>query len=63
MRTMHRRTIAGREVSAIGLGAMPMSLEGRITMRRTYRTGWLRSGTSAEFSYSKLSESSICRAK
>jgi len=38
MRTMHRRTIAGREVSAIGLGAMPMSLEGRPDEARSIRT-------------------------
>jgi aryl-alcohol dehydrogenase-like predicted oxidoreductase len=35
---MHRRTIAGREVSAIGLGAMPMSLEGRPEEARSLRT-------------------------
>lgn len=35
---MHRRTIAGREVSAIGLGAMPMSLEGRPDEARSIRT-------------------------
>jgi aryl-alcohol dehydrogenase-like predicted oxidoreductase len=35
---MHRRKIAGREVSAIGLGAMPMSLEGRPDEARSIRT-------------------------
>ena len=38
MRSMHRRKIAGREVSAIGLGAMPMSLEGRPDEARSIRT-------------------------
>jgi aryl-alcohol dehydrogenase-like predicted oxidoreductase len=35
---MQRRTIAGIEVSAIGLGAMPMSLEGRPDEARSVRT-------------------------
>jgi aryl-alcohol dehydrogenase-like predicted oxidoreductase len=35
---MQRRTIAGTEVSAIGLGAMPMSLEGRPDESRSIRT-------------------------
>ena len=38
MPVMHRRTIAGREVSAIGLGAMPMSLEGRPDEAQSIRT-------------------------
>jgi aryl-alcohol dehydrogenase-like predicted oxidoreductase len=35
---MQRRTIAGHEVSAIGLGAMPMSLEGRPDEAQCVRT-------------------------
>jgi aryl-alcohol dehydrogenase-like predicted oxidoreductase len=35
---MQRRTIGGMEVSAIGLGAMPMSLEGRPDEDRSIRT-------------------------
>ncbi|HEU4487891.1 MAG TPA: aldo/keto reductase, partial [Actinomycetota bacterium] len=35
---MHTRAIAGVKVSAIGLGAMPMSLEGRPDEEQSIRT-------------------------